>query len=64
MKNFLYNVDFICRRPHFKNNTEAAVSILNIYRKGIIDKSLNMVRGKDILLKSQGGYKEWREIGC
>ena len=29
----LYNVDFICRRPHFKSNTEAAVSIFNIYSK-------------------------------
>ena len=28
----LYNVNFICRRPHFKSNTEAAVSIFNIYK--------------------------------
>ena len=27
----LYNVDFICRCPHFENNTEAAVSIFNIF---------------------------------
>ena len=24
-------MDFICRRPHFKRDTEAAVSIFNIY---------------------------------
>ena len=31
MKNFVYNVDFICRRPHFKSNTDAAISIFNIF---------------------------------
>ena len=27
---FVINVDFICRRPHIKSNTEAAVSIFDI----------------------------------
>ena len=26
----LYNVDFICRRPHSKSNTKAAVSTFNV----------------------------------
>ena len=26
----LYNVDFICRRPHSKSNTKAEVSIFNV----------------------------------
>ena len=32
--------------------------------KVIIDKRLNMVRGKEISLERQGGYQKLREIGC
>ena len=38
-----YNVDFICRRTHFKINTKAAVStfnrIISYFKKAILDNS-------------------------
>ena len=39
-------MDFICRHPHFKSNTEAAVSTFNIYcmRKDGIEKIILTVK--------------------
>ena len=40
-----------------------SIFIAKMQRKGIMDKSFNMVKGKEILLERQGDYYKLREIG-